>query len=125
MGVRAGLGVVTVGVLAGELATAWQSPPGGVLVAAGIVALGLVHLTIRDPTRRWRYGERLAAWTKLRRPRNFANPGSFDFVAQALQELPTGLVTPRVHVTGCFLVPVPDFERGVPVNPEPSGASCS
>jgi hypothetical protein len=50
--------------------------------------------------------------------------GRFDFLAQALQELPTGLVSPVVRVTGCFLVPVPDFERGVPVNPEPSGASC-
>ncbi|HLY37995.1 MAG TPA: ComEC/Rec2 family competence protein, partial [Candidatus Binatia bacterium] len=175
MGVRVGLGVVTVGVLAGELATAWRSPPAAVLAVAGLVALacawrggalvwvavilaafdvgavrmrtvtspafapedvarlalplattlrgrivappvrdgrrlallvaaesvgggarrrpvvGLVHLTLRDPARRWRYGERLAAWTKLRRPRNFANPGSFDFVAQ--------LARRGVHVT--------------------------
>ena len=39
MGVRAGLGVVTVGVLAGELATAWHSPPAAGLALAGLIAL--------------------------------------------------------------------------------------
>src|SRR5262249_5931588 len=54
-------------------------------------ASGLVHLTVRDPARRWRYGERLAAWTTLRPPRNFENPGRFDLVAH--------LARRSVHVT--------------------------
>jgi competence protein ComEC len=43
---------------------------------------GLVRVTIREPHRRWRYGERIEAPATLRRPRNFANPGSYDWVGQ-------------------------------------------
>ncbi len=41
---------------------------------------GLVRLSVRQAERRWRYGDRVAAETTLRRPRNFGNPGSFDWV---------------------------------------------
>jgi competence protein ComEC len=40
---------------------------------------GRVRLTVRAPSRRWRYGERLRVDTTLRAPRNFDNPGSFDY----------------------------------------------
>jgi competence protein ComEC len=45
----------------------------------GAPAAGLVRLGIRRPTRRWRFGERLRARTTLRAPRNFDNPGGFDW----------------------------------------------
>jgi len=41
---------------------------------------GRVRLAIRRPGRRWRYGDRLRAATTLRLPRNFENPGRFDYV---------------------------------------------
>ncbi len=50
--------------------------------AGGRPATGLVRLSLRRPARRWRYGERLRADTTLRAPRNFENPGSFDWVGQ-------------------------------------------
>jgi len=43
-------------------------------------ASGRVRVALRHPGRRWRYGERLRVETTLRRPRNFENPGSFDWV---------------------------------------------
>jgi hypothetical protein len=50
--------------------------------------------------------------------------GTFGFDAVGAQQLPTGNVAPRLRVTGCFRVPVPDLERGVPVAPEPAGVTC-
>jgi competence protein ComEC len=52
---------------------------------------GRVRLTIRHPARHWRYGERLEAEPTIRLPRNFENPGRFDWVAQ--------LARRGVHVT--------------------------
>jgi competence protein ComEC len=51
---------------------------------AGKPACGLIRLAIRGTThgvrRRWRYGDRLRLHTILRAPRNFENPGRFDYV---------------------------------------------
>jgi competence protein ComEC len=52
---------------------------------------GRVRLAIRGHDPRWRYGDRLAADVTLRRPRNFANPGGYDWVGQ--------LVRSGIHVT--------------------------
>jgi competence protein ComEC len=41
---------------------------------------GRVRMAVRRPGRRWRYGDRLRATTTLRLPRNFENPGRFDYV---------------------------------------------
>ena len=41
---------------------------------------GLVRVTVRRPRRRWMHGDRLEIPATLRRPRNFANPGAFDWV---------------------------------------------
>jgi competence protein ComEC len=41
---------------------------------------GLVRVGVRGEGRGWRYGDRLRLDTILRAPRNFANPGSFDYV---------------------------------------------
>jgi competence protein ComEC len=43
---------------------------------------GRVRLAIRGHDPRWRYGDRLVADVTLRRPRNFANPGGYDWVGQ-------------------------------------------
>src|SRR5262245_21706526 len=43
-------------------------------------ASGLVRVTMRRPRRRWMLGDRLEIPATLRRPRNFANPGAFDWV---------------------------------------------
>ncbi len=40
---------------------------------------GRVLLTVRNATRRWRSGDRFEATIRLRRPRNFGNPGEFDY----------------------------------------------
>ena len=45
-------------------------------------AEGRVRLAVRRPGRRWRYGDRLRVTTTLRLPRNFENPGRFDYVGQ-------------------------------------------
>lgn len=42
---------------------------------------GQILLYLRQPTRVWRAGDRFAASLRLRRPRNFGNPGQFDYVA--------------------------------------------
>jgi competence protein ComEC len=55
-------------------------------------ACGLVRIAVRHAARRWRYGERLAIEATLRRPRNFENPGRFDYVGH--------LARRGVHVTG-------------------------
>jgi len=54
-------------------------------------ACGLVRLAIRRPGRRWRHGDVLEAPVTLRRPRNFENPGRFDYVGH--------LARRDVHVT--------------------------
>jgi len=54
--------------------------------AARRPASGLVRLAVRRPARRWRYGERLRVETTLRRPRNFANPGGFDYVGHLARQ---------------------------------------
>jgi competence protein ComEC len=71
---------------------------------------GRVRLTIRRPARRWRYGERLEATVTLRRPRNFENPGRFDWVGH--------LARRQVHVIAAVWDPVdvrrlPGRTRGV------------
>ncbi|UCC66253.1 MAG: DUF4131 domain-containing protein [Deltaproteobacteria bacterium] len=40
---------------------------------------GKVRITIRDPSLKLRYGYRVRLSAKLYRPRNFRNPGSFDY----------------------------------------------
>jgi competence protein ComEC len=52
---------------------------------------GLVRLGVRGRGRRWRYGDRLRLDTVLRAPRNFENPGRFDYVGH--------LARRGVHVT--------------------------
>jgi len=47
---------------------------------------GLVRLALRHPARRWRYGERLRVETRLRAPRNFENPGRFDYVGHLARQ---------------------------------------
>ncbi len=46
---------------------------------------GRVRLVLRHPHRHWRYGDRLQAPTTLRRPRNFENPGRFDYVGHLMR----------------------------------------
>jgi competence protein ComEC len=72
-------------------------------------ASGLVRVAIRRPGRRWRYGDRLEVPTTLRRPRNFENPGRFDYVGH--------LARRGVHVTafvwdGADAARVPRRQRG-------------
>ena len=43
-------------------------------------APGRLRLTIRDAQQEWRAGDRLRARVRVRRPRNFGNPGEFDYV---------------------------------------------
>jgi competence protein ComEC len=73
-------------------------------------ASGLVRVSIRRATRRWSYGERLAADTTLRRPRNFANPGSFDWAGLLARR--GVLVTVSVWDAG-DVTRLPGRERGV------------
>ena len=54
-------------------------------------ASGLVRVAVRGQARGWRYGDRLRVDTILRTPRNFENPGRFDYVAH--------LARRGVHVT--------------------------
>src|SRR5207245_3978276 len=54
--------------------------------AARRPACGLVRLAVRHPERRWRYGERLRVETRLRAPRNFENPGRFDYVGHLARQ---------------------------------------
>ena len=64
-----------------------QVAEGGVLRRAE----GRLRLAIRRPGRRWRYADRLRVTTTLRLPRNFENPGRFDYVGH--------LTRRSVHVT--------------------------
>jgi len=41
---------------------------------------GSVRVTIRAPLQSWRYGDRVRLFCRLRPPRNFENPGRFDYV---------------------------------------------
>src|SRR5262245_45296574 len=52
-----------------RLGSEWQPAQGGVLV------------TLRDATRPWRRGDGMEGIHAVRRPRNFGNPGEFDFAA--------------------------------------------
>lgn len=45
----------------------------------GVGASGVVLVYVRETQRDWRAGDRLRASVPLRRPRNFGNPGEFDF----------------------------------------------
>lgn len=47
--------------------------------AAARPAQGTILLSIRNPGREWARGDRLAGTLRLRRPRNFGNPGEFDY----------------------------------------------
>jgi competence protein ComEC len=42
-------------------------------------AEGKILLTVRSPSRPWRYGDRIRSPLRLRIPRNFSTPGSFDY----------------------------------------------
>lgn len=42
---------------------------------------GRVAVTVRDAERDWRRGDRIEALLALRRPRNFGNPGEYDYEA--------------------------------------------
>lgn len=42
-------------------------------------ATGKILLTVRSLSRPWRYGDRVRAPLRLRAPRNFSTPGSFDY----------------------------------------------
>jgi competence protein ComEC len=53
---------------------------------------GIVLLTVQRVERRWLAGDRLRATVTLRRPRNFGNPGEFDYVAYLARQ--------GVYVTG-------------------------
>lgn len=46
-----------------------------------LAAHGLVQLTIAEPTRDWESGARVELTAWLKRPRNFGNPGEFDYEA--------------------------------------------
>jgi competence protein ComEC len=59
--------------------------------AGGVRVSGRVRLTIRRSPHHWRYGDRLRAPAVLRAPRNFENPGRFDWVGH--------LARRGVHVT--------------------------
>src|SRR5207244_12646336 len=52
---------------------------------------GLGRVGVRGRAQGWRYGDRLRVDTILRTPRNFENPGRFDYVAH--------LARRGVHVT--------------------------
>ena len=65
-------------------------------------ASGLVRVAVRGQARGWRYGDRLRVDTILRTPRNFENPGRFDYVAH--------LARRGVHVTA-FVWSDEAFER--------------
>jgi competence protein ComEC len=73
-------------------------------------ACGLVRLAVRHAARRWRYGERLRVEATLRAPRNFENPGRFDYVGH--------LARAAIHVTAFAwradaLVRLPGRARGL------------
>ncbi len=40
---------------------------------------GHIRITVRREQRAWRYGDRVRLRLKVRRPRNFGNPGGFDY----------------------------------------------
>jgi competence protein ComEC len=44
-----------------------------------LVCSGLVQATLHKASREYRYGQRLRLGCRLRRPRNFNNPGGFDY----------------------------------------------
>jgi competence protein ComEC len=68
---------------------------------------GRVLVTLRSPTKPWRRDDRIRAGIiRLRRPRNFGNPGEFDYVAH--------LARRGVHVTG-FAMDDLRWERKAPV----------
>jgi competence protein ComEC len=48
-------------------------------------AAGTVQLGIRHPTRPWARGDGIEALVAVRRPRNFGNPGEFDYRAYLLR----------------------------------------
>jgi competence protein ComEC len=53
---------------------------------------GTVLLTVRHAERNWSAGDRLRGTVSLRQPRNFGNPGEFDYVAYLARQ--------SVYVTG-------------------------
>ena len=44
-----------------------------------LLCSGLVQVTLQKVSRKYHYGQRLRLSCRLRRPRNFNNPGSFDY----------------------------------------------
>jgi competence protein ComEC len=67
-----------------------------------VPASGVVLLYLRSAETRWQLGDRLRGRISLRRPRNFGNPGEFDYQAY--------LARRGVHVTG-FAYDDSTFER--------------
>lgn len=59
-----------------------------------IPTTGRALVTLRHATQRWRVGDRLQGALRLRRPRNFGNPGEFDYRAL--------LARHGVYVTGSW-----------------------
>ncbi|TMA83930.1 MAG: DNA internalization-related competence protein ComEC/Rec2 [Deltaproteobacteria bacterium] len=55
-------------------------------------ATGRIRIAVRDAKPHWRYGDRVALETTLRAPRNFENPGRFDYVGH--------LARRGIYVTG-------------------------
>jgi competence protein ComEC len=87
--------------LMGRIASAPAAGPGRTVVVVEAEAVGrgearrpvrgLVRLAVRGPHHRLRHGDRIAVETTLRAPRNFENPGRFDWVGH--------LARRGIHVT--------------------------
>ncbi|HUE31215.1 MAG TPA: ComEC/Rec2 family competence protein, partial [Verrucomicrobiae bacterium] len=73
-------------------------------------ACGLVRLAIRHPARRWRYGERLRVETRLRAPRNFENPGRFDYAGHLARQ---GVLVTASAWNGDLVERLPGRARGL------------
>jgi competence protein ComEC len=67
-------------------------------------ASGRIRLGVREASSRWRYGDHVEFEATLRRPRNFENPGRFDYVGH--------LARRDIFVTG--FVWDPDMIRRLP-----------
>jgi competence protein ComEC len=78
--------------------------------AAARRATGRVRLALRRPAHRWRYGERLRVETTLRRPRNFENPGRFDWVGHLARR---GVLVTASVWDGARVTRLPSRVRGL------------
>jgi competence protein ComEC len=71
---------------------------------------GLVRFGVRGEARAWRYGDRLRVDTVLRPPRNFENPGSFDYVGHLARQ---GVYVTAFAWNEADLVRLPGRARGL------------